>query len=187
MDGARLAAIPNVTGRRLRFRTEGEFPSLGHFLVTQPRPGGSATLRQGLQRPFWLSDPETRDNSDEDSLQAGSEGSPEPWDSVCPAASSTREREPGRCSPGLQRRGRGKDTASTGIPSSGLAGSRKELVDHDKDQHHFCHLSVRIPVPQRAFSGKVGGELLDPSGNGLCARWFPAGNGCFHQHCSGKS
>lgn len=90
MDGARPTAIPSVTGRKLRFGTGGEFPSLGHFLVTQPRPGGTATLSQGLQRPFWLSDPETCDNSDEDSLKADREGSPEPRDTVCPAASSTR-------------------------------------------------------------------------------------------------
>lgn len=90
MDGARLAPIPKVTGRRLRFGTGGEFPSLGHFLVTQPRPVGSAAPSQGLQRPFWLSDPETRDNSDDDSLKADREGSPKPWDTVCPAASSTR-------------------------------------------------------------------------------------------------
>lgn len=89
MDGARLAAILDVTGRRLRFGTGGEFPSLGHFLVTQPRPVGSAAPSQGLQRSFWLSDPETRDNSDDDSLKADREGSPEPWDTVCPAASST--------------------------------------------------------------------------------------------------
>lgn len=92
MDGARLAAIPNVTSRRLRFGTGGEFPSLGHFLVTQPRLGGSAALCQGPQRPFWLSDPETCDNSDEDSLKADREGIPEPRDTVCLAASSTRAR-----------------------------------------------------------------------------------------------
>lgn len=60
-------------------------------------------------------------------------------------------------------------------------------MDHDNDQHHFCHLSVRISVLQEGFSGKVGGELLDPSGDGPRVRWFPAGNGCFHQHRSGKS
>lgn len=90
MDGTRLAAIPSVEGRRLRFGTGGEFPSLGHFLVTQPRPRGSVAPSQGLQRPFWLSDPETRDNSDDDSSKADREGSPEPWDTVCPADSSTR-------------------------------------------------------------------------------------------------
>lgn len=185
MDGGRLAAIPNVTGRRLRFGTGGEFPSLGHFLVTQARPGGSATPSQGLQRPFWLSDPETRDNSDEDGLKADREGSPSPGTPCAPlpAAHGRRNQD----SAPLGCREHGKDTARTGILSSGLAGSRRELVDHDNNQHHFCPLSVRIPVLQRGFSGKVGGELLDPSGDGRHVRWFPAGNGCFHQRCSGKS
>lgn len=50
VDRAGLAAVPGVTGRRLRLGTEGGFPSVGHSLVTQARPGGSAPASRG---PWW--------------------------------------------------------------------------------------------------------------------------------------